>query len=67
MDDRIDLEKYRSIRMGGKTRGMNRVRKFTDEGRTTAAEIDHHDGRVSAIVMPKTIEKSLNISGKGER
>lgn len=62
---KVDLEKLRSIRQGGKVSSDDsRVRTLTDDetGATTGFEIDHYDGRKSAVVRPATIKVKQSIS-----
>lgn len=49
MDD-LDLEKLRSIRQGGKTKGKAKVKTLTEGGKVRGFEVEHHDGRVEAVV-----------------
>lgn len=61
-----DLEKLRSIRQGGKTKGKARVRKLSDNGKTTGYEVDYHDGRTEAVVRPEAINYKFSISGRND-
>lgn len=60
---RVDLDKLRSIRMGGRTRGLSRVRELHDEGsgRVTGFEIDHGDTQ-AAVVRPGVIKAEISVS-----
>jgi hypothetical protein len=63
---RADLEKLKSVNLGGRTRGRSRVTELTDDatGRTTGFEIDHGD-RQEAIVRPGLIKAHMSM-GTGE-
>lgn len=57
----IDLEKLRSVGHVGKTRGKARVRKLDEGGRVRGFEIDHSDGRQSAVVRPDPVIQKVSI------
>lgn len=57
-----DLEKLRSIRQGGKTRGKARIRPLEDGGKVRGFEVDYHDGRMEGVVRPDTIKLKLSVS-----
>jgi hypothetical protein len=60
----VDLDKLRSINLGGKHRDDSRVRvlKSDVDGHTTGYEVDYQDGRVEAVVRPAPIRASQSIS-----
>lgn len=58
---KVDLDKLRSVRQGGKTAGKARVRELTDGDRVTGFEVDHADGRKSAVVRPQTVRQKVSI------
>lgn len=60
-----DLEKLRTIRQGGKTKGKARVRKLSEGGKVRAVEVDYQDGRVEAVVRPGPISAKFSISEDG--
>lgn len=60
-----DLEKLRSIRQGGKTKGKARIRKLTEDGKVHGVEVDYHDGRMEAVVRPEPIRAKFSISNDG--
>lgn len=61
-----DLEKLRSIRQGGKTKGKARIRKLSDRGKTTGYEVDYSDGRTAAVVKPDPIRVRMSLSGRDD-
>lgn len=61
-----DLEKLRSIRQGGKTKGKARVRRLTEGGKVRGVEVDYHDGRTEAMVRPEPVRYRLSISGRDQ-
>lgn len=61
-----DLEKLRSIRQGGKTKGKARVRPLAEGGRVRGFEVDYHDGRMEGVVRPDTIEMKFSVSTQEE-
>lgn len=61
-----DLEKLRSIRQGGKTKGQARIRPLTEGGKVRGFEVDYHDGRMEGVVRPETIRMRLSVSTQEE-
>jgi hypothetical protein len=61
-----NLEKLRSIRQGGKTKGKARVRQLSEGGRVRGYEVDYGDGRRAAVVRPDTIQAKFSISRQEE-
>lgn len=59
-----DLERLRSIRQGGRTKGKARVRALSGEGKIRGFEVDYHDGRTAAVVRPQPIRAKISISGE---
>jgi hypothetical protein len=65
MGKKVDLDKMRSIRQGGKiSREDSRVRPLiSDEsGKTTGFEIDNYDGSQSAVVRPDSFHVTTSLS-----
>ena len=64
MSKPVDLDKLRSINIGGSTAGKSRVRRLRDDdsGDTTGYQIDHDDGRREAVVRPATIQAQMSVS-----
>lgn len=58
----VDLDTLRTVGHVGKTRGKARIRKLTDGGKVRAIEVDHADGRQSAVVRPDTVRQSVSVS-----
>lgn len=61
---KVDLEKLRSINSLNRTRGKTRLRELhsDQDGSRTGFQIDHHDGRVEAIVRPQPVTQSVSLS-----
>ena len=57
-----DLEKLRSIRQGGKTKGKAKLRRLREEGKTRGLEVEYQDGRVETVVRPETVRVKLSVS-----
>jgi hypothetical protein len=56
-----DLEKFRSIRQGGKTSGKVRVTDLTEKGKVRGFEVEYGDGRRQAVVNPDTVRYALSL------
>lgn len=56
-----DLERLRSIRQGGKTKGMVRVETLKEDGKVRGFQIEHADGRKEAVVRPDAVKYKLSI------
>lgn len=56
-----DLDRLRTIRQGGKTRGKVNVKKLEDRGKTTGFQIEYHDGRVEGVVRPDAVKYRLSL------
>jgi hypothetical protein len=61
-DEAAKLEKFRTIRQGGKTKGKARVRKLSEDGKVRAIEVDYADGRKEAVVRPGPIRANVSIT-----
>lgn len=61
MSKPVDLEKLRSIRVGGRHKGQAKVTPLVDEGRTTGKQIEYGDGRVEAVVQPATVRSKVSL------
>lgn len=57
-----DIEKLRSIRQGGRTKGKARIRPLSEAGKVRGFEVDYHDGRMEGVVRPDTIKLKLSVS-----
>lgn len=62
----LDIEKLRTIRQGGKTKGKARVRQLSERGKVRGYEVDYHDGRTEAVVRPAPLRAKFSISGRDD-
>lgn len=57
----MDLEKMRSVRQGGKTKGMVNLTTLTEGGKTRGFQVEYSDGRIEGVVRPEAVEYKLSL------
>lgn len=51
----------RTIRQGGKTKGMVNLTTLREGGKTRGFQVEYSDGRIEGVVRPDAVEYKLSL------